>query len=192
MFNNIRVFIQPEDVYQYFLDHKEQLEDNMRMIASTDTDDFDKKSILFLTNECGNLLLSLEGPETIIDSEYCNEFDIENVVNDFLVKLDKLSPITVCYITKRIDKYLKNLSKYNHSYIYDFGPREEFDGQEGYIYVIRSPGSTKGCIYIDKDNIITKFKIYDDSLHYFKEGVKDLEQEFIGYELDKRIGYEVM
>lgn len=164
----------------------------MRIIASTDTDDFDKKSFLFLTNEGGNLFLSLEVPEVIVDSEYCNEYDTKNTVNDFLVKLDKLYPITVCYITKRIDKYLKNLSKYNHSYIYDFGPREEFDGQEGYIYAIRSPGSTKGCIYIDKDNIITDFKIYDDSLNHFKEGVKDLEQEFIGYELDKTIGYEII
>lgn len=200
MFNNIRVFIQPEDVYQYFLDYKEQLEDNMRMIASTDTDDFDKKSILFLTNECGNLLLSLEGPETIIDSEYCYEYDTIDTVNDFLIKLDKLYPITlskkwpdskyedkeyICQFTKEIDKYLHGLNDVYYSYLYDYGPRKEFDGNEGYIYSIRSPGSTKGHIFIDNQGIITEVKFYDSTLKYFDPEVKKLEKEFLGYQLVK-------
>ncbi len=41
MYRNIKVFIQPEDVYQYFLDHKEELTDKMAVIAASDTDDFD-------------------------------------------------------------------------------------------------------------------------------------------------------
>ena len=91
MFHNIRIFIQPEDVYQYFLDHKKELEDNMKMIASTDTDDFNEKCFLFMTNENGDLFLSLEAPDVIVNSEYCFEADTKDTVNRFLKELEKLS-----------------------------------------------------------------------------------------------------
>ena len=200
MLFNTRIFIQPEEVYKYFLEHKEELEDSMKAIASTDIDDFDKKSFLFLTNEDGILFLSLEASEVIVDSEYCYESDIKDTVNDFLIKLDKLYPITlskkwpnskygdkeyICQFTKEIDKYLHGLNDVYYSYLYDYGPRKEFNGNEGYIYSIRSPGSTKGHIFIDNQGIITEVKFYDDTLEYFDPEVKILEKEFLGYQLVK-------
>lgn len=145
MFKNIRIFIQPEDVYQYFLDHKSELEDNMKMIASTDTDDFDKKSFLFMAVDDGDLFLSLESPE-------------------------------------EIDKYLLNLSEHYYSYLYDFGP---FKNKNVYAYTIRSPGSSKGHIFVNENNTIVELKFYSGTLRYFKEEVKKLEKEFIGYTLIK-------
>lgn len=202
MYINIKIFIQPEEVYQYFLDHKKELKDNMIMIASTDIDDFDKKSFLFMTaSEEGNLLLSLEAPEVIVDSEYCFEADTKDTVSKFLDKLDRLTPIALykkrknnlcedytCKITKEIDKYLIGLNPHYYSYLYDFGPFKkcnEHTTEEVYAYSIRSPGSTKGHIFVDENNIITELKFYEDSLHYFHPDVQKLEKEFIGYELIK-------
>lgn len=91
MYNNIRIFIQPEDVYKHFLQFKEELKETMHEIASTDTDDFDKKCYLFLTNEGGELFLSLEAPVIIVDSEYCSANDTEDIVNKFLKELEKIS-----------------------------------------------------------------------------------------------------
>ncbi len=198
MYRNIKVFIQPEDVYQYFLDHKEELTDKMAVIAASDTDDFDKKSFLFMSNEDGILYLSLESPETIIDSEYCNKNEFKIIVNKFLDKLSKLTPIVLynkykypnsfkeytCEITKEIDKYLKGLSKHYYSYLVDYGPRND-----GYAYAIRSPGSTKGYIHTDKNNIITEIKIGE--LEYFTSGVTEIEKEFLGYELVKEVNYDI-
>lgn len=198
MFKNIRVFIQPKDVYQYFLDHIRELEDNMIMIASTDTDDFDKKSFLFMTNNNGDLFLSLETPDEIVDSSYfCfNSTNTENTICFFLEMLDKSTPIVMhkntleeyrCVITNEIDKYLLNLHKDYYSYLYDFGPFKDSNSRNVYAYSIRSPGSTKGHIFVNENNTIIEFKIYDDSLKYFKSEVKDLEKEFIGYELIKEV-----
>lgn len=196
---NVKVCIKPEEVYQYFLDHKEELKDKMDIVATTDTDDFDKKSFLFLTNESGELFLSLEAPGLIVNSEYCSESNTEDNVNKLLTELDKLYPIVlhrrfpslkyndnqyVCELTKEIDKYLIGLSDIYCSYLYDFSPRKEHDGKEGYIYTIRSPGSTKGCVFVDNQGIITEVKFYSDSLGYFKPEVKILEKELLGYQLE--------
>ena len=196
MYKNIRIFIQPENVYQYFLDHKSELESNMKMIASTDTDDFDKKSFLFMTVDDGDLFLSLESPEEIVESDFCfSEIDTESAVCNFLDVLDKLTPIKLyevglnkeyrCTITKEIDKYLHNLTKHYYSYLYDYGPFKDKNGKSVYAYSLRTPGSTKGHIFVNENNTIVELKIYSDTLRYFKEEVKDLEKEFIGYTLIK-------
>lgn len=202
MLFNTKIFIQPEDVYQYFLDHKKELEDNMKMVASINIDDFDKKSILFMTNEDNNLLLSLEAPDVIVDSEYCSGNDTKDTVYDFLEKLDKMYPITlykkypnsnnyyssreyICQLTEEIDKYMLGTSDVYKSYLCDCGPRKEHDGKEGYVYAIRSPGSTKGHIYLDKDNVITEVKFYDHALRFFELEIKKLENGLLGYQLTK-------
>ena len=89
---NIRVFIQPENVYDYFMENKEVLKEEMKIIAKSDCDDFSKTSFLFLTNMNGELFLSLEAPETIVDSEYCNN-RVETIssVKQFLKDLQELS-----------------------------------------------------------------------------------------------------
>ena len=96
---NTRVLIQPKDVYEYFLEHKDGLDSRMDIIAESDTDDFDKKSFLFLTTDFeGNreLFLSLEAPEVIVDSETCTDInDVKKTVEDFIKQLDKLQPIVL-------------------------------------------------------------------------------------------------
>lgn len=183
---NTKVFIQPEDVYQYFLEHKKELEDNMHIIASTDIDDFDKKSFLFMTNNDGDLFLSLEAPDTIVDSEYCFEYDTEESVNKFLEKLDKLTPIVLKYtysdsryvryapsvITRELDKYL------NQSFLCTI--KDETGIYEISIYdTLR--GSI-GDIYLNEDDIITKVFIYELTKSTVKELAK-IEKELLGYKI---------
>lgn len=92
----------------------------------------------------------------------------------------------VCSITKEIDKYLHGVNDIYYSYLYDYGPREKHDRVEGYVYAIRSPGSTKGHIYLDKDDRIVEFEIHDYALHHFDPQVKELEKEFIGCKLTRK------
>lgn len=90
-YENVRVFIQPDEVWRYYVEHQNELEDNMKMVASSDTDDFDKKSILFVTKLDGELFLSLEAPDVIVSGEYCQEVDVEDTVCRLLNELEVLS-----------------------------------------------------------------------------------------------------
>lgn len=89
--NNVKILIQPESVFNYFLDNKQRLKDKMEIIAESDTDDLDRKCFLYLTNENGDLFLSLEAPDIIIDSERCyTKIETELSVKNFLCELEKL------------------------------------------------------------------------------------------------------
>lgn len=84
----------------------------------------------------------------------------------------------VCQLTKEIDKYLKGTTDVYYSYFYSIGQRKLSNGIEGFCYIIRSPGSTKGCIFIDKYNKIIYVDFYEDTLSYFNPEVKTLEKLF--------------
>ena len=77
--------------------------------------------------------------------------------------------IGYCELTREMDEYLlSNLLPRCKTYIYDFMLRKEHHKTdvEGYIYLIRYPGCTCGCIYTDKDNRIESIQVYEDMFDY--------------------------
>ena len=77
--------------------------------------------------------------------------------------------IGYCELTRKMDEHLlSNPFQGRETYIYDFMSRKEHHKTdvEGYIYLIRYPGATCGCIYTDKDNRIETIQIYEDALDY--------------------------
>jgi len=87
--DGIRVLIQPEEMWEYFLQNKEYLKRDMAIVAESDTDDFDKKTFLFVTNEDDTLFLSLEAPGVIMDSEYC--YSKEDCIDKFYSLIKQFS-----------------------------------------------------------------------------------------------------
>lgn len=67
---NITWYIRPEDVWNYFLENKEDLRGNMHIVCKHPFDDDDTEWWLFVTLnfDSDNMLLSLEDCDTIIDS----------------------------------------------------------------------------------------------------------------------------
>lgn len=90
--NNIAIRIPPEEVFDHFIKNKERLIETMDVVACTDTDDFNRKSFLFVTNENDSLFLSLEAPEVIVNSETCTTKEQTIcAVNNMLKELEELS-----------------------------------------------------------------------------------------------------
>ena len=195
--NRIRIEIKPEEVLDYFKKHKSELEEHMHVIACTDTDDFNRKSFLYVTNENDSLFLSLEAPGTIVDSGECySRKSTVEAVNRLLKELDRISPFIltqkykdsnwneyVCDLTYEMDKYLNvPMERANLTYLYDYGPRKDKDGKPGHIYTIRVPGATRGHIYLDNDDAITEIEFYKKTMCYDKRIVEDM-QKYIGYQI---------
>lgn len=82
----LKVFINPDDIYEYFCEYEEHLKDEMEIIAETDVD-FSERSFLFITNENGVIFLSLEAPGVIVDSAECTKDNVTQKVNEFLEML---------------------------------------------------------------------------------------------------------
>lgn len=89
--SEIKTFHKPEEVYNYYLKNKEEL-NNSVIIACTDTDDYDKKSYVYMENMNDSLLISVESPDDTEYAEFCdsNESTIKTV-NKCMKILKKLS-----------------------------------------------------------------------------------------------------
>jgi len=192
-----KVLIQPKDVYEYFLEHKDGLENRMDIIAESNTDDFSKKSFLFLTTdfeEKGQLFLSLEAPDVIVDSETCTDIsDVEKTVEDFIKQLDKLQPIVL--MEDDYGPFLENnicnaISKHclfpEHFDIAIMrGTKTEFTNDPHIFYIYnRLESGTIGRILTNDDDIIIDLIFYEQHLHRFSLDVLDLREELVGYKLE--------
>ena len=69
--SEIKTFHKPEEVYDYYLNNKEELNDQ-EIIACTDTDDYNKKSYVFMEKMNDNLLISVESPDDTEYAEFCS------------------------------------------------------------------------------------------------------------------------
>ena len=95
----------------------------------------------------------------------------------------------VCEITKFMDRYItwKN-KKYVNTYMWDL--KDELDLQKDLkekTILFRFPGTTAGCILLNKENVITDI-IFNESIIskdklYKKEVVEDVKK-YIGYKLE--------
>ena len=194
---NTRVLIQPKDVYEYFLEHKDGLDSRMDIIAESDTDDFDKKSFLFLTTDFeGNreLFLSLEAPEVIVDSETCTDInDVKKTVEDFIKQLDKLQPIVLMEdvygpflennICNIINKYC--LFPEHFDLVLIQGGKLTFTNNPHNFYIYnRLEGNSIGRILTNDDDIIINCIFYEQNLNRFSLDVLDLTEELMGYKLE--------
>lgn len=104
-----------------------------------------------------------------------------------VITLEQVYPIKyfeghyTCELTKRIDEFLIGLTDSYYTYLYEF--KSDNNQDHTHIYLIRSPGSTKGCVYTNKKGVITEIKIYNNALYYFRPGIKEVENEFLGYKI---------
>lgn len=81
----VKVFVTPEEVWSFFNEERSRLAEGNIVIAKLDFDDADKAGVLFLCEERGQCLLSLETYNEIADSEYCHGQDeARNVAERFL------------------------------------------------------------------------------------------------------------
>lgn len=90
-----------------------------------------------------------------------------------------------CELTEEMDKYLLHKSELNYTYIQEFGKRE--DGKEGFVYVLRAPGATRGCIITDQNNIIESINFYKDTcydlLNTYDRKMEEIKEKYIGREI---------
>lgn len=78
-------------------------------------------------------------------------------------------------LTREMDTYLHHIYPHMNTYIYDHS-------LTGESWSIRYPGATRGCILIDKNNIITDIILNNDGYteKIYKQEVKDCFKKFIG------------
>jgi len=90
-----------------------------------------------------------------------------------------------CEITDKLDEYLLGgVRRFYRTYMCDYGDRKRFNGEEGYIYLIRVPGATRGCVMVNPEGVIDRMEIYEDSyagrLNCYRSDVVNVTSEFMG------------
>lgn len=78
-------------------------------------------------------------------------------------------------ITKEMDRFSKYKSIHSHkTYVMKFESNEEQN-----IYIFRIPGSTRGDIITDKENVIKEINFYKEAFECYQENITDYCKKFI-------------
>lgn len=94
-----------------------------------------------------------------------------------------------CELTTEMDAYLVGeRPDWYHTYMYDFSERtgnmRGCDGKNGHIYVMRTPGATRGCIYTNSEGNIETITFYEDvcygKLKIYRPEMENIKSKYIG------------
>lgn len=94
-------------------------------------------------------------------------------------------------LTKEMDSYLiDSIKALNSEFLATyFYLEDELKLGEKQHFAFRYPGATRGSIYIDENNEITKIDLYDDEYHtdsIYKPDVRSIFDKYIGLKLVKQ------